>query len=446
MIFLYDHARVLSPSPTGAAGSMPKYDKSNVQATTSECRVMRGSLARVAFQLVGLCLLCASHSYAASLSPTEGALADHPDWLPATEVRKLLTGNTITALNESSSSRWWIHYRDRGYLLWENDFGEQERGLWSVDPDGRYCVAWESGFQQCWRLRYAGEVVRFDNPQTGKAHRAAVLQSGDTQDLAGGMTPEAYAALSAAPTQQATLPPGEGGDAAADDDSAGGLVTFTEAPPSLSLRVLHDDPQEALVLMDGLAGVRLAEANERADLTWDVPRSEIGDADKTLAYLRTNAPSEVQLVVDRRLFVADLETVQNEKPGDLAIRLRPARDAYRAGEQVALDVTGRAFAYNLLFNLGPYGSVDLLYPVESDLSAEGSAWPRVAPTQPFSLSAVAGAPFGANLVIAVSSPEPPAVLLKTLRRGGGPAGLRAYLKAIKDTGGELAIAELFIVR
>ncbi len=375
-------------------------------------------------------------------------MAGHPDWLEAPAVKELLTGNTITALAESGRFRWWIHYRDDRLLLWKNDFGKEERGEWSVNRNGRYCVAWQSGFQQCWRLRHTGKVVRFDNPESGRPGLAAVLQAGDSRGMAAGMAPEAYQATLAAPRPEASDAGAASavGSAETPADELRPIRTVTEEPPFLTLRVVHRDPEAPAVLMEGLTGVRLAAANEPADLIWDVPKHEIGDDRRIIAYLRTNETTEVQMVIDRRRFVEALQEMTGGRPESLAIQLEPQRETYHAGDEISLSITGRSFGHNILFNIGPYGRVDMIYPVDSDFTAGGAGWPRVAPGLPFSVSAVAGAPLGANLVVAVSAPSEPQVLLKTLKSGGGPAGLAAFLKAIDETDGQLAIAKLYIER
>ena len=121
-------------------------------------------------------------------------LPRHPDWLYARDIEALLSGNTVTAMSKSGSSRWWNLYLEDGVISWINDQGRTDVGTWYIAQD-LLCEIWLSDQEKCWGIRFAGKVVRFDDPFTGQPYSAAVLQAGDSKNLRTNVTPEVYESL-----------------------------------------------------------------------------------------------------------------------------------------------------------------------------------------------------------------------------------------------------------
>jgi hypothetical protein len=320
--------------------------------------------------------------------------------------------------------------------------GQTDFGAWYIAQE-LFCEVWLTIPDRCWGVRFTGKVVRFDEVGTGKPYGAAVLEDGDSEDLKGELTEEIYAALrKLRPSQSAFT----GGEATTPPAGPAADIAGAATPKTLKLQILHPDAEAAGQLIAALDGVRLATANERADLVWDVVRGEVSRDQTAIAYPRTEEPGEVQLVVNASRLSDDIEDLEAEQADGLSVDLTPRQESYRSGDTVTLALAGHTAEYALVFNLGPYGDIDVIYPVEADFVNGGADWPRLTGGRPLSIAAAVGPPYGANLVVGVVSGSEPTVLLKTLLSGGGPAGLNAFLKALKDVDGQMAAASFRIER
>jgi hypothetical protein len=271
---------------------------------------------------------------------------------------------------------------------------------------------------------------------------------GDSQNLRTNVTPEVYEALQElreSRSEFAVVGGGEGelgrSKAVATDKAAA-----ESGPKPIRLRIIHPDAEASDNLIGELSGVQLAAANEIADLVWDVVRGEITKDHEIIAYPRTSEPSEVQLVIDASHLIDDIKDLGSQRANGLSLQLAPQQDSYRSGESINLMLRGHDSQHALLFNVGPYGEIDVVYPVETDFIGDGAVWPRLVPGSPFSISAVAGPPFGANLVVGVVSSSELRVLLKTLKSGGGPGGIAAFLKVLREIEGQVAVSSFRIQR
>jgi hypothetical protein len=384
-------------------------------------------------------------SYAAEAEPQEPPR--HPDWLYADDIKALLTGNTITSMSKNGSSRWWKLYLEDGVLSWVNDRGKTAFGTWHIAQD-RLCEAWLSSQEKCWGIRITGKAVRYDDPFTGRPYSAAVLQLGDSKNLRTNVTSEVYESLQEPGDSQSELAVVGGGEGELERSEVAANNPTAVEPGSrpLKMRIIHPDPETSENLFGALSGVQLAAANELADLVWNVVKGEIVKDNEIVAYPRTREPSEVQLVIDAWHLIADIEDLGSQRNGGLSFQMTPQQDSYRAGETINLTLRDYEFQHALLFNISPYGEIDVVYPVETDFVGDGTVWPRLILGSPLSISAVAGPPFGANLVVGVVSSAEPRVLLKTLKSGGGPAGITAFLKVLRETEGQVAVSRFHIER
>lgn len=398
-----------------------------------------------------LLLMASAHSQDLNSAETDKSGSQktpaHPDWLSTQDIKSLLSGNTITALSDSGSSRWWTFYLEDGSMYWVNDLGKNAFGIWYIAQD-QLCEVWKKGEEKCWSIRFTGKVVRFDDSFTGKPYAAAVLQTGDSRNLRAKVTPEIQEALRELRESGLSSAVIEG-----DPVSVARLETGTidatgerrDRKP-LKLRIVHPDVETANDLIEALSGVELAGANERADLVWDVIRGEIARDDGIIAYPRTDEPSEIQLVVAASNLIDDIKELGLERADGLSLQILPEQEFYKAGETITLTLSNFEGEHALLFNVGPYGDIDIIYPIETDFGGDDAAWPRISSARPLSISAVAGPPFGENLVVGVVSSAEPRVLLKTLRYGGGPAGISAFLKALRETEGQIDTSSFRIHR
>ncbi len=384
-------------------------------------------------------------SYAAEAEPQEPQR--HPDWLYTQDIKALLSGNTVTSMNDGGSYRWWKLYLEDGVLSWVNDRGKTAFGTWHIAQD-RLCEVWLSTQERCSGIRIAGKAIRFDDPFTGQPNSAAVLQPGDSKNLRANVTSEVYEALQELRESRSGLAVVGGGEGelGRSEANATGKTAAEIGPKPLKMRIIHPDAEAPDNLIGALSGVQLAAVNEIADLVWNVVKGEIVKDNEIVAYPRTREPSEVQLVIDAWHLIADIEDLGSRRNSGLSLQMTPQQDSYRAGETINLTLRDYESQHALLFNISPYGEIDVVYPVETDFVGDGKVWPRLILGSPLSISAVAGPPFGANLVVGVVSSAEPRVLFKTLKSGGGPAGITAFLKVLRETEGQVAVSRFHIER
>ena len=156
------------------------------------------------------------------------------------------------------------------------------------------------------------------------------------------------------------------------------------------------------------------------DLVFD-PSGRLVRAGREI-FARDVAVAELPEVIDRFAFGAALARGELRPP--LPLRVLGPAGPRRQGETVdveAQDVAGRAL---VVFSVAGDGLVRTLYPLADD--------PPVLAASPFRLSFAARAPFGEELVVAVSTPAPAGALEQGLRELNGrrAAGQLAQLLAV----------------
>lgn len=381
--------------------------------------------------------------------------SEAPDWLPAHKVRELLVGNTITAMSRNDAYRWWTHYHSDEVLSWRNDRGRTDFGYWHVALDGTYCVEWESGSKGCMRVRHSGVVVRFHHLLTGKERFAAVLRTGDPQDLKADVEAAVDSSLAAALVVSSkadradagqSVPP-ETESAEAKEAPQAGPTTQTaalSAGPALRIAVVGVDSGQEDGLLAPLQGVEAAEPGALADLVWNRPQKTVRKSGLAVAYLTSDRADELQPIVDRWRLVQQINHMMVDRSRGMALQKRPPKTAHRVGEALTISLSGHRFKDVLLFNIGPNGARDLIYPISTDFQTDDGPWPGLPPGLPLSIPVVATPPFGTNHLVAVASPNPPEAVLRGVQDVTGPAGDQALLEALKALDGQITLMALTV--
>lgn len=172
-----------------------------------------------------------------------------------------------------------------------------------------------------------------------------------------------------------------------------------------------------------LAGLKGAQAGSEddAELVYDAATREVVAGSDIVA--RGVPPDALQGAVDRVHALRRLRALALRSPLDVAIRARgiaagaPEQDrTHRKGTKMDLDVIGRRAPALVVFNLAGTGTVQLLRPDQDE-----SATLPVALDRPLFPDLEVGEPYGADHVVALAMPRPPATLIEALRGLHGKA-------------------------
>ena len=141
-----------------------------------------------------------------------------------------------------------------------------------------------------------------------------------------------------------------------------------------------------------------------ADLVFDPAKGEaVAGGDVVASQV---AASDIPFVVDRMAALAALKTLAGASPA--SVRVTPSDALHREGERVGMTVTEIAGRHLVLFDVTGDGTVQFLYPVKS---AEGGPM-----GERFDLDLGVVAPFGTDLLVAVTAPTPMPELVDFLRQ------------------------------
>lgn len=196
-------------------------------------------------------------------------------------------------------------------------------------------------------------------------------------------------------------------------------------------------------LWAALSGAEKTEAAQ-ADLTWDYAAMKVysknGDA-----VADAEAPLQVQGVVDKWKLLSKYKELSQSRP--LPIRLKDGDRQYKAGESLFVEVQPRTHPYLTLINVSADGTVNYLYPISKRRHPDK---PMVNPSEEYALELKATAPFGADHLLAIASPEQPVEFQKAAAAldGGMQAGaLEALLKdLLKDGKHEAGLIGLYTTK
>lgn len=152
----------------------------------------------------------------------------------------------------------------------------------------------------------------------------------------------------------------------------------------------------------GLKDVRIVEEGA-ADLIWDWPRGEIvSSTGDIVARLGAEAGvAEVQPVIDKWLLLRGLHDAAERRP--LSLRLFPDDGLHRRGATLKVRLQETDHGRLTLFNLATDGTVQFLapWPQSSNSLFHG----RLPKGRPFEFPLVARSPFGADHLVALTSPS-----------------------------------------
>lgn len=230
------------------------------------------------------------------------------------------------------------------------------------------------------------------------------------------------------------------------------LPLFSALP---SPRPPADEPRPAVAFMGGPAepvaaadaqSWRLADSRADADFIWDVAKHEVVRRSGDLVASEIVSPSAFLGVIEKWKTVMALQPLVSEFHARLVVDPGGSDLVYGPGTPVTLTLasTRRSRRYATVFNLAADGTVQFLYPLAGD--GDGMLPDTGGVTL---LETTVVAPFGADHIIAVMTPDPATDLRAVLRSADGEraAGrltsqIRAKLKRARS-GSSIAIAELY---
>jgi hypothetical protein len=145
-------------------------------------------------------------------------------------------------------------------------------------------------------------------------------------------------------------------------------------------------------------------AKDSPDLIWDPASLEVLASGDVVAYGIDRAG--LGGVVDRVAAVNAFKRLAARAPQ--AVRILPDDKVYRRDARINVQVSGVAQRSLLVFNITGDGTVQTLYPIGSDT--------HIIPTPDYKFQVRAGEPFGADQVVAISSPQRLGDLEEALRK------------------------------
>lgn len=236
---------------------------------------------------------------------------------------------------------------------------------------------------------------------------------------------------------------------------------WTGSLPAISFSIIDNSANNAITkaATEKLIGIELVEAH-KGILEWDVEEGVIRNTftDKvyqlrvkqatTKAYQRkgmestaltTEIAGQLQAVIDKFRLVEKLTLASD---GSLEIKILPNDQLHLKGESVKLSLGRVKYPYLTLINLAVDGSINFLYPIDSDALAIPLASAFQTPELEVS------EPFGADHFVAITSDKPLSQLHEKLKQTNNPTisidDLKKALEtALKDTRYQLGIHASF---
>jgi len=177
------------------------------------------------------------------------------------------------------------------------------------------------------------------------------------------------------------------------------------APALAPVRIASLDGQAAR--LSGLdpreAAFDVVPPSHAPDLVWDPATGDLLAGADVVAYRMQKA--ELPSAIDRAAAARVLKQAAAKAPQ--AMRVIPGDAVHRADSKVAVEIgnlSGRAL---ILFNIAGDGTVQLLYPLDAD--------PKIVRDNLYRLPVRVRGPFGADLVVAVTSERPMPMLEQALK-------------------------------
>jgi hypothetical protein len=212
-------------------------------------------------------------------------------------------------------------------------------------------------------------------------------------------------------------------DASPEPAKPAGTTTLAAAPVSTiaPVRIASLDGQAAR-----LAGLSPREAtfdvvppSQGPDLVWDPATGDVLAGADVIAYRLDKA--ELPSAIDRAAAVRALKQLAAKAPQ--SIRVIPGDAVHRKDSQVAVEIGNLAGRALVMFNIAGDGTVQMLYPVDAD--------PRIIKDDLYRLPVKVRGPYGADLVIAITSEQPMPMLEQALLQLNQRRSALAALKAVE---------------
>jgi hypothetical protein len=304
----------------------------------------------------------------------------------------------------------------RGFLTWSF-----EQGLTTPRADGRGMAADQDGDGKV----TIGELGNYLNVQVR-------MLSGQRQE------------------SNTVIPPGREGQ---------GLFATVPPPPAPPapppLPGLYVADMKARASVTGDHPWRVLTAPQGADFVWDARAQAMLRRTGDIVAQNVKTPAQVRGVIDKWAALEALRPLLSEQAARVMVGPLENGARYPSGAPVTLALAARqasapsgvapAPRYATVFNIASDGTVQRLYPV-ADQDGDG----QLAPGQSLPmLESQVIPPFGADHVVALVTPQPPAdfrLLLRTVENQRSAARLVAPIKALMAAAGgqaSLSIGELY---
>lgn len=175
-------------------------------------------------------------------------------------------------------------------------------------------------------------------------------------------------------------------------------------PPLDTIRVaVADGSSDRLAaLIPHVARFETVTLAANPDLVWDATSRTATAVGGVVAYDVDEA--DLPAVIDRMAVVRGMLKIAAAKPQPIELSVALPKLA-RTGERIEIEVTNMARRALILFDIAGDGTVQALYPFGSD--------ERIVQTPTFRFSLQTRAPFGADLIVAISATAP----MEALERG-----------------------------
>ncbi|HEX2528858.1 MAG TPA: caspase family protein [Geminicoccus sp.] len=214
-----------------------------------------------------------------------------------------------------------------------------------------------------------------------------------------------------------------------------GLVRLSAEPQAdgtmaadgpMRLAIIRGTPSTASMMQQRLRHTELVAHAADAELIWDARSGEVVGAlgDVLAVDIR---PDNLQPVIDKHLALRMLKLSVQAQP--LKTQVLPDDGTHLAGSRVGLSIDGIGQPFLTLVNLANNGTVQFLFPVDADPDV-------VQVGRPFELGPIdVVAPFGADHLVALATPDAPEELRARLRSlDQQPAALEAGRAIMENIG------------
>jgi hypothetical protein len=223
---------------------------------------------------------------------------------------------------------------------------------------------------------------------------------------------------------------------AASDATKPAKMAAVAAPRLAPVRIASLDGQAARLADLGPreAAFDVVPPSQAPDLVWDPATGDVIAGADVIAYRMEKA--ELPSAIDRTAAVRALKQAAAQAPQ--SIRVIPGDAVHRRDNRVAVEIGNLAGRALILFNIAGDGTVQLLYPLNAD--------PRVVRGNLHQLPVRVRGPFGADLVVAVTSAQPMPMLEQALKPLDQRRSALQALKAVeryRPADGRVGSASIF---